>query len=152
VRAIGRDQYFDDPYAYLLAIDRRSMIGVVLLYKKNIEHAGKKIILGGIGGVCVKKKKRKKGVASALLEKAMQDLKRKGCDMTYLCADVKNPEMVRLYGKVGFVTLDKPYTYLGKSGKRYTENNGMIAPVKSKAKFNLIRKSKKILDLGASNW
>jgi len=60
--------------------------------------------------------------------------------------------VIRLYGKIGFVTLGKPYTYTGKSGKRYTENNGMIASVKSKAKFNLIRKSKKILDLGASNW
>lgn len=151
-RAVGRDQYCDNPFAYILALEKKTLKGVVLLYKKNIKHGGKSIILGGIGGVCTKKKERKRGIATSLLKRAMQCLKSEGCDVAYLCTDVKNPENVRLYGKLGFVKLDKPYTYLGKSGKRYTERNGMVAPVRSRAKFNLIRKGKETLDLGISNW
>jgi hypothetical protein len=60
--------------------------------------------------------------------------------------------MLELYSQVGFIPLGKPYSYLGKSGKRYVEYDGMIAPVKSKNRFDLVMKSEEVLDIGVGNW
>ncbi len=62
------------------------------------------------------------------------------------------PAILRLYGRVGFLPLGKPYTYLGKSGKRYTENDGMVAQVKSKDIFDFITKDEEPFDIGNGNW
>lgn len=92
------------------------------------------------------------GVATALLKKAIEELTAQNCDVAYLCTDLHNPAMVKLYTKVGFVPLNKPYTYLGRSGKRYTETDGMVAPLQSKEKFDLIVSGKETLDLDTGNW
>ncbi len=149
---VQKDKFFSIPIAYLLAIENNLVIGVVELYKREISYQGKKIILGGFGGVCTAKNKRRRGVATALLKKGIQELKFRGCDIAYLCTDVDDPVMIKLYSQVGFVPLKKPYTYLGKSGKRYTEEYGLIAPVKSKDKYNLVMDGKEIFDIGIGNW
>jgi predicted acetyltransferase len=149
---VQKDKFFSIPIAYLLAIENNLVIGVVKLYKREISYLEEKIILGGFGGVCTAKNKRRRGVATALLKKGMQELKSHGCDIAYLCTDVDDPGMLTLYSQVGFVPLNKPYTYLGKSGKRYTEEDGLIAPVKSKDKYNLVMDGKEIFDIGIGNW
>jgi hypothetical protein len=60
----------------------------------------------------------------------------------------QRPEITLLYKKFGFVIMKQPYTFLGKSGKRYTEKDGMIAQCISKSKFNLILKGKETIDIG----
>jgi ribosomal protein S18 acetylase RimI-like enzyme len=92
------------------------------------------------------------GVATALLKRAMEELNAQKCDVAYLCTDIHNPAMVKLYTGVGFVPLNKSYIYVGRSGKRYTETDGMIAPLQSNEKFDLILNGKEILDLDTGNW
>ncbi len=73
-----------------------------------------------------------------------------GCDVAYLCANIK--ESGALYSKAGFVSLNRPYTYIGQSGKLYEDINGMIAPVNSPDIFEEILRSEEKLHLGPGNW
>lgn len=147
-----KDKFFTIPIAYLLAIENNLVIGVIELYKREISYLEEKIILGGFGGVCTAKNKRRRGVATALLKKGMRELKSQSCDIAYLCTDVDDPGMLTIYSQVGFTPLNKPYTYLGKSGKRYTEEDSLIAPVKSKDKYNFVVEGKEIFNIGIGNW
>lgn len=147
-----KDRYFNDLFAYLLAIEGDFVIGIVGLCKRKIRYKGKTITLGGFSGVCTVIEKRRMGIATALLKRGIEELKFQDCDIAYLCADIYNPRMLKLYGRAGFLPLGKPHTYLGKSGKRYTDKDGMIAPIKSKDKFDFILKTKDIFDIGAGNW
>jgi len=84
-----------------------------------------------------------------MLKEAVKILKKWGCDIAYLCTAI---EITRsLYGQVGFVPLNKPYTYYGRSGKLYKENNGMIASLNSLNIFEEILNSKQKLHLGMGN-
>jgi hypothetical protein len=85
-----------------------------------------------------------------MLEEALRILKERGCDIVYLCANVKESGL--LYARAGFVSLNKPYTYYGHSGRLYEENNGMIAPLNSLRVFEAVLKSKEKLHLGRGNW
>jgi hypothetical protein len=76
-----------------------------------------------------------------------------GCDIAYLCANVHNPGILTLYyGQIGFVPLGRPHTYRGKSGKRYTDQDGMIAPVTSPETFAQVIKDQPRFDIGRGNW
>ncbi|UZE94139.1 MAG: GNAT family N-acetyltransferase [Candidatus Pacearchaeota archaeon] len=144
----NKDKYCSKGYAHILALENSSVISTVELFRRVIRYKGKKIILGGIGGLCTVKKKRGKGIASYLMKKSMEDLRKQKCEVAFLCTNIKDPKLGGLYKKFGFVIMKQPYTFLGKSGKRYTEKNGMIALVRSKSKFNLILKGKETLDIG----
>lgn len=146
------DKFFSTPFAFLLALEDHSVIGTLLLFKRKIDYKGETILLGGIGNVCTKKERRRMGVATALLKRAMKELNAQKCDVAYLCTDINDPAMVKLYTGVGFVHLNKPYTYVGRSGKRYAETDGMVAPLQSKEKFDLILNGKEPLDLDTGNW
>jgi len=84
-----------------------------------------------------------------MIEEAMKVLKEWGCDIAYLCANIK--ESGSLYPRAGFVSMKKPYTYYGQSGKLYEETNGMIAPVKSLDLFKEILSSEQKIHLGKGN-
>lgn len=150
--AEDRDQFCSTPFAYILALEGDSVIGVVALHKREITYQGAEIVLGGFGGVYTVEEKRRKGVATTLLKQGMQELRSRGCDIAYLCTDIENQWLVEFYGYFGFVLLGRSCVYLGKSGRRYIEENGLIAPVESQDKFDLVLKGEEILDLGVGNW
>lgn len=141
-----------DMLAHILAFENEKVIGITIIYKRSIKIDDKSVVLGGIGSVCTDETKRNRGVASALTQTAIQELKKQNCDIAYLCTDIKNESLQRLYEKNGFVLLKKPHTYLGKSGKRYTEEDGMLAPVNSLKLFKYILETKEGFDIGIGNW
>ena len=94
--------------------------------------------------------KRRKGIATLVLKKGMKILKQEKCDIAHLCTDII--KLKSLYSKFGFVPLGKKYTYIGKSGKKYIEKDGMIAPVNSVTKFKEILNSSEIFNIGLGNW
>lgn len=149
---IDRDRYFGVPYAHVLAIERGEVIGLVKLFRRLVVFGGETVVLGGFGRLTTDRKKRRRGVATALLENGMLDFRVQGCDVAFLCADVGNQALLRLYGRVGFVRLGKPYTYTGESGRKYVERDGMVAPVNSVDKFERVISGKEILDIGAGAW
>jgi len=144
------DRYGSLPFAYVIAKKDKEIVGVVNLLKRNIVFGGIKVKLGGIGGVCVHESFRKRGVATRVLEKGMDFLKAEYLDVAYLCVNIK--KLGRLYLKVGFQPLRKKYIVTGASGRKYKGKGGMIAPLNSKEKFDLILSSEKELDLQGQDW
>lgn len=142
----------NDRIGYIVVQEGEAVIGAVTILRRTIVFDGVSMILGGIGGLCTRNDKRKNGVGTLLLTQAMDELHRAVCDIAYLCTDVSKGWMIRFYQKAGFVRLKQGHTYTGKSGKRYTELDGMVAPICSKELFQRIHLIKKPFDIGRGNW
>lgn len=153
-RIVHEDKFCSgsDRIGYIVMQEENDVVGVASALRRAIIVDGVPIVLGGIGGLCTREDKRQKGVGKLLLARAMDELRRAGCDIAYLCTDVTKEWMVRFYQKAGFIRIKQGHTYTGKSGKRYTDTDGMIAPVCSMEKFQRIATSEKILDIGRGNW
>jgi len=141
-----------DRAGHIIVAEKREVVGAAQWYRRTITVDGDTILLGGIGSLCTRKDKRKLGVGTLLLKRAMQELRRNSIDIAYLCTQVGKDWMVRFYEKAGFVCLVPGHTYTGRSGKRYTEYDGMIAPVCSRGVFSHITMMKRPLDIGRGNW
>jgi len=144
------DRFFSLPRAWLVVFEKEQIIGRVSLHRRKVKFEKQDVILGGLGKVCTRRDKRRQGIAIAMLEEALRILKEWGCDLVYLCANVKESGL--LYARAGFIPLNKPYTYYGRSGKFYEESNGMIAALNSPRVFEAVLKSKEKLHLGRGNW
>ncbi len=144
------EKFHSRPKAWLLVFENDHIIGTTALHQRKIQFANKDVVLGGIGRVCTRKDRRRQGIANQMLKEAVKTLKEWDCDMAFLCANVK--ESGALYAQVGFVPLNKPYTYSGRSGKLYEERNGMIAPLNSFEIFEEVLHSTQKLHLGPGNW
>ena len=118
--ALAQDKYCGEPSTIFLVLEKGFIISLQKLYKRTVKYKGKKIILGGLGGLCTIKKRRKKGIGTFLLKIAIKEFQKQKCDVLFLCTDIKDPKLVRLYNKFGFVIMKQPDTFIGKSGKRYT--------------------------------
>ena len=78
--ADGVDRYSsqDDLIYYILAWDKDKLIGETRIFKRTILFNGQKILLGGIGSVATHADFRKQGIATKMVKKAMDLLKKKG--------------------------------------------------------------------------
>lgn len=149
----GMDDRFcsdKDTIGYILAHAGEELVGAIRLSQRAISFGGRTIQLGGLGGVATREDWRGRGVASATTAIAMDALRQHGCEIAYLCTDIE--KLGPLYRKVGFVPLGRPHTYLGASGKRYTDDDGMIAPVNSPAIFEAVLAAQEPFDIGRGNW
>jgi predicted N-acetyltransferase YhbS len=144
------ESFCSHPKAWLLVFEGSQIIGTILLHKRKVMFNNKEVILGGVGSVCTLTDRRNQGIATSMLKEAVKILKKWECDLAYLCANIE--ETGSLYGQVGFVPLNKPYTYYGRSGKLHQGNNGMIAPLNSPNIFEEVLSSKHKLHLGQGNW
>lgn len=144
------EKFYSQPKAWLLVFENDQIIGTTALHQRKIQFDNKDVVLGGIGRVCTRKGRRRQGIAVKMLEEAVKTLRKWACDMVFLCANVK--ESGNLYTQGGFVPLNKPYTYTGRSGKLYEESNGMIASINSYEIFEEVLHSARKLHLGLGNW
>ena len=140
--------YYSIPEGYVVAYDGEEIIGCVNLLKRQITFENTTILLGGLGGVCVKQESRNKGIAKEMLTMAMEQLKKWNCDMAYLCTESAS----KLYEFFGFVNLNREKKTIGKSGKEYVSSDAMIASVCSKEKFDLVLHSHSIFDIQGGDW
>ncbi|OGK44626.1 hypothetical protein A2956_03875 [Candidatus Roizmanbacteria bacterium RIFCSPLOWO2_01_FULL_37_57] len=81
----------------------------------------------------------------------MDQMKKLKCDIAFLDTNIDS-FLGKFYKKYGFVPLNRPYTFLGKSRKRYSDTDGMIAQITSKALFTEILTDSKPFDIGFGNW
>ena len=79
-------------------------------------------------------------------------LKKEGCAVAYICADAHSLKALEFYESFGFKRLLQNHTYLGKSGKRYVDTDGLLAPVTSRKLFNQILATPTPFDIGKGNW
>lgn len=151
--SIHTDKYCShkDLFRFIVGIDT-CVIARVFTFTRQITIGDLPVLLGGIGGVVTHPSYRRRGIASSLVKEAMSELRLAHCDVVYLCTNTSDPRLVGLYAKFGFVVLKKPYTFLGKSGKRYVSRNAMIAPLASKVAFENIINSPIPFDIGVGNW
>jgi len=153
-RAEHRDRFSaqGDAFKLIVAVDEGEVVGFAVAYRRSIRFAGWPIVLGGIGGVCVAPEYRRQGIATRLTTAALDELKWVGCDVAYLCIRTEAPGLTELFGRAGFARLTYGHTYLGASGRRYVDQDGMIAPVLSQQFFEAIVLQPEPFDVGQGNW
>ena len=137
---------------YVLAKDGDTLIGETRVFKRTVVFNGQKIILGGIGSVATHPNKRKQGIATHMVKKAMKLLRSESCDIAYLCADIYALKALEFYEQFGFQKLANKHTFTGKSGTKYTDTDGMIAPIGSKKLCKKILAAATPFDIGIGNW
>ena len=141
-----------DAARLILALKDGGVVGLAVAYRRVIRFAGWPVTLGGIGDLCVAPEYRRQGTATRLTLAALDELKWVGCDVAYLCADLDKPGLTDLYERAGFKRLQYGHTYLGASGRRYLDHDGMIAPVLSRQLFEAIILQPEPFDIGTGNW
>jgi predicted N-acetyltransferase YhbS len=153
-QAEHRDRFCDvgDAVRRVVAVDGGTVVGLAIAYRRAIRFAGWPLTLGGLGDVCVAPDYRRRGIALRLIRAALDELRWVGCDVAYLCARLDKPGLTELYGQAGFVRLNHGHTYVGASGQRYMDHDGMIAPVLSQKLFEAIMVQPEPFDIGQGNW
>jgi predicted N-acetyltransferase YhbS len=153
-RAERHDRFssHDDIIKQILALNDGEFVGLAVAFRRTVEIGGRPAVLGGIGDVCVAPEHRRQGIATRLTRAALHELDLAECDVAYLCAEVHKPGLPTLYGRLGFVPLSRGHTYLGASGRRYVDHDGMLAPVRSRELFEAILQQREPFDIGQGNW
>lgn len=141
-----------DRMKYIVTLDHQKVVGIIILLKREITFHGKRIVLGGIGGVGTKNEYRRQGIATAMLHRAKEQLEKAQCEIAFLCTDIHDPVMLKLYGSIGFVSLNRTHTYVGRSGKNYIADDAMIAPMHSQATCKEVLEDNRPFDIGMSTW
>lgn len=152
--ADGKDRFCSggDLMYYILATENGQLIAETRVFKRIILFNGQKMTLGGIGSVATLADFRKQGIATKMVKKGIDLLKKEGCDAAYLCADAHSLKALEFYEQFGFRRLLQKHTYTGRTGIRYTDTDGMIAPVCSKKLFRQILAATTPFDIGKGNW
>ena len=148
-QAEEQESFFVPADLYFFAYINGKLAGTASLRRREVEFGGLQLAIAGFGDLAVRKDFRHQGIASNLLEARMQTAKKSKCDIAFLDTDI--PKLKKLFGKFGFVQLEHGYTFIGKSGKTHTEEDGMIAPVTSVEKFKIVLHGKQPLDIGIAS-
>lgn len=143
------EHYFAPRFATVIAYIDDEIVGTSSLRLRTIEFEGKKVFLGGQGGITVSKDKRKQGIGTQLLKRSIEVFHENNCDIAFLNTDIEI--LGHIFEKIGYKVYPREYFYIGKSGKQYSDNNAMLAPVNSREIFDVIMDSDMNLDIGESN-
>lgn len=139
-----------DIIQFLIVFDHQEVVGGLKIMKRLLNYRGKELILGGLAGVWTRIDLQKKGIGQTMVKEAMNFLHGQKCDVAYLCTNIE--KLGSFYKKAGFSVLNKKYTFISQSDKRFYETDGMIAPIKSVELFREIIHDKKPFDIGRGNW
>jgi predicted acetyltransferase len=147
----GNLETVDTPRLWIVGYKNNRIVGLFLVYDREIVFEGKQIKMAGVGGVVTRIDCRRTGVMSQILRKFFADYVSKyKFDMAMLCTDIK--KIGKLYGRVGFVPLNRSYFYLDKNGVEGEETGGMILGLNNKSVVAKILSSKTKLFVGTSNF
>lgn len=130
-------------------INNRLVSGLVVFFK-TLVFSDRTIHIAGIGGVVTHINFRNKGFASEVLAFALKDLKSMDLDVALLCTDIG--KLGKLYGKVGFVPINKSYYFVNKLGVKKKETGGMITKLRNNNAYNFILSTKEEIFVGLSNF
>lgn len=145
------ENFIAKPFARLIAYLDGIPVGTLQLFKRENSFAGKRVMLGGIGGVCVTEKHRQKGIGKELMQKAVEILRNERCDVACLNVDLeKNAN--KFYEKVGFELMERDASFENSKGEIIYEPGTMFAPVLSQSIFALIMQSSETFHYGVGYW
>lgn len=146
-----QEDFIAEPFAYLFAMIGQQAISRVALFKREVLFAGQKIILGGIGGVCVTTLHRHHGVASSMLKRAILVLKEEKCDVACLNVDLEK-KVYPVYEKLGFKMMEREISFENIRGKIIHELGTMFIPLCSQEKYDLIMNGSETFHYGRGYW
>lgn len=145
------DNFIAEPFAYLFAMIGKEMISRMELFKREVVFAGQKVILGGIGGVCVTTPHRHHGIASSMLKRALLILREEKCDVACLNVDLEK-KIYPIYGKLGFTVMKRKISFENVHGEIIREPGSMFIPICSPEKYELIMNSAETFHYGRGYW
>ena len=131
------EEDFDRPsVARVLAYHQGELIACAEVFKREVAYDGQPITLGGFGP-CTREDKRGQGIGTLVCKAAMDYLRGRGCDITFLSVGTGR-ETHPLYERLGFRMLPKPFTYANTRGELKQSDGGMVAPLCSQELFERI--------------
>lgn len=145
------ENFIAAPFGRIFALYRGVIVGMLSLYLREVKFDGKSILVGGLGGVCVTKPERSKGVATEMLYEGLAILKEMGCDVACLNVDLEK-KLYGLYEKVGFVMMKRNISYENIHGEIVRELGTMFRPIGSQKLFDLIMHSSSTFHYGRGYW
>jgi predicted GNAT family N-acyltransferase len=143
--------FYAESFARILAYHGKEIIGHLRLFRRNTDFDAKSFVLGGVGGVCVAKHKRRKGVATKMIKRGLKILKQEKCDVACLNADLSK-SAYKVYEKIGFQLMSRAISFEDVNGKLRYDNGTMFIPVCSKEIYEYIMNSGKTFHYGKGYW
>ncbi|EKD65402.1 MAG: hypothetical protein ACD_50C00097G0003 [uncultured bacterium] len=104
-----------------------------------------------MGGVCVAENMRRHSIATQMLKKGLEILKKEKCDIACLNVDLKK-DVRKLYEKAGFTLMDRKISYENSKGVIKFDNGTMFAPILSKQTYDYIMNSTETFHYGKGYW
>jgi predicted acetyltransferase len=143
--------FYAESFARTFVQQNDNIIGQVGLFRRNVKHDGKEVVLGGIGGVCVTRKMRRKGIATKMVKQALRILEQKKCDVACLNADVAR-NAHKFYETIGFTMMNRKVSFEDKHGKMRYDEGTMFISLCSKEIYQHIMNSDRIFHYGKGYW
>lgn len=135
----------------LFAVEGEEIIGMLELFKRVVKFEDEEIILGGMGGVCVTENMRGQGIATKLLQKGLEILKKQNCEIACLNVN-REKQAYKLYEKLGFEFLNRNISYEDVNGKIKYDGDSMFIPINSQEKYEKVMNSKAVFHQGRGYW
>lgn len=135
---------------YVLAHIQNKLVGSIgLQIRLDCRIDESPAMIGMIGGVVVHKDHRLQGIALMMLKHAMAKFVSEKVEIAMLCTDIE--KLAKLYNKVGFNVLGKPYYFFNLDGLLSEDRDGMVANVSNKQIYTLAIKPESVINIGASD-
>ena len=147
-----RNKYFLEPKYNLMIFDHEKLISCLEIYEIETKWKDKPITIGGIGSVMTDSAHRSKGLAKALLQKALEIMLEEKYDFSLLQTNVE--KAAHLYGSIGFIPMKKEYKFMTKDGKPdlIKAKDTMILPLANPELTTDILNSTETLFVGSGSW
>lgn len=146
-----QEDFYANPFAVILAKLDSEIVGYCGLFERVIEYKERSIHLGGLGGLMTVPKYRNQGIGGEIVERALQELQDKGCDVAFLSVDT-NGTMENFYHRYGFLSMKQEFSWRRKSGSIEADHGGMIAHVCSNEIRDTILHSDEAFFVGDGYW
>lgn len=146
-----QENFIAEPFAYLFAFVGKAIISRLALYKREIMFSKQKMLIGGIGGVCVTSAHRHHGVASSMLKRALLILKEEKCDLACLNVDL-DKKIYGIYEKLGFKMMDRDISFENVRGEIIHDPGSMFMALESPEKYTIVMESTQTFHYGRGYW
>ena len=144
--------FIAESFGRILASRDTSIIGQTGLFKREVLFESRRIFLGGIGGVCVTASERHQGVGRGMVKRGLAILKRRGCHIACLSANLKEYPDGGLYHRLGFRLMGRRISFEDVHERQRYDSDEMFIPVCSKEICDLVMSSGKTFHMGRGYW
>lgn len=145
------DDFYAPKFAVIVAKLQDELVGYTGLYKREVEYEGKKIKIGGVGGLLTREDMRRQGIATKISLKALEVLKNEHIDVAFHSIETTSTT-AKFYEKLGYTLMKQPFRWKSKKGELKSGMGGMIAPLNSERLFSLILNGKTPFYVGEGYW